>query len=147
MHDQVVSIIKKYIEAGYGFDEIKNIILEILREIKMESDKKKLDNLEEGIIIIDVLGNIVYANKKAQIISGYDFDYYVGKNIEEFLEKEEIEKLYQRLIIRKLGNKGIFFYKTRFKHKNGNIISIKVGSTIIEEKNEKFIMLTIFPQE
>jgi len=72
-------------------EDVKHVIREHLEEEQKLQDIKNenwyrsiLDNLDEGIVIVDLKGTIIYANKVGSVIFNYPQEQLIGQNLNDF---------------------------------------------------------------
>jgi len=114
---------------GYGG---RPILLAIARDIsgqkrveeqlKESEDKYRtlLENLQEGICVVDKDGWITYANPRMAEMLGYSVDEMRGKRLFEFMEEKEIPVAARSLQRKKQG--GREQHNLVFRHKGGSRI-------------------------
>ncbi len=113
----------------------------IKAERKLKENEQKYRTLVETtgdlIFIHDKKGDIEFVNKSGLEFSGYTEDEILGKNIMEFLPKEELESLLQRKEKRvKKGNKDRQHFETAFINKDEERVDVDVQSTPFFENDE-----------
>ncbi|MBD3232999.1 MAG: PAS domain S-box protein [candidate division Zixibacteria bacterium] len=79
-----------------------------------------IENLNEGIWIIDADGYTSFASQKMADILGYTVEEMIGKHLFEFMEAEEVEQAKRKIKRRKQGIREQHSFK--FKRKNGSEI-------------------------
>ncbi len=75
-----------------------------------------IDSISEGVVQIDLHGQIVFVNNKLTEMSGYSFDEVIGESASKFLGAEGL-KMFDKIIYER--KKGI---------SSSNILNIKIKS-------------------
>ncbi|MDK2831622.1 MAG: hypothetical protein PWQ51_1786 [Methanolobus sp.] len=104
----------------------------------VESEKKYrllTDTARDFIIVHDLQGKLLYANKIAVEFSGYSESEFLSKNVTEFVSPDEQKKMYERRGHRVNLDRKTFLYETKFVDKDGNEIPIEVSSVPMEDKD------------
>ncbi len=105
-----------------------------------ESEKKYrelFENLDDGIIIHDVDGNIIDANRKALELFGYKKSDMLETNIFELCPEYEVEKLKHIFGTVSDGKKTKF--EMKLKRKDGNIFPAEISSSLFEIGGKRYI--------
>ncbi len=133
---------------------ILGIITDITREkeseLKLKESEEKyrfvVENAKDFIIIVDLDGNIKYANSSTIKELEISFNELYMKNIKSFFDKNISTLIEERKRRRKQGDKSIFKYEVKLAIKNkGDILLEAVSSPII--KNEKIIGVLIIARD
>ena len=100
-----------------------------------------IHNINSGLLAIDFDGSITFANKKATQLLGY-----TGKELQNmavqhlFADGEEAARLLQLL---KLPGKQISEKETRFRQKNGQVITVSMDAAPINDASNQFQGITL----
>ncbi|MBP1907945.1 PAS domain S-box protein [Methanolobus bombayensis] len=133
-----------YLLLNYGVS-LKTQVSERTALLK-ESENRYLhltDTARDFIIVHDLEGRILYANRIAVEFSGYSEDELLSKNVTQFVAPDEIEKMINRRYQRIGDDREKYLYETVFIDKNGNEIPVEVSSVPMEGKNGKPSILII----
>jgi len=95
--------------------------------------RKLIDNMNEGIILLDEKGIISFVNDKFLEIKGYTQDEIIGHSVIDFLEKESLEKYRKQLSGNKERNHHCL--EIVWKRKNGQKVITRTSLEIIYEEN------------
>ncbi len=100
----------------------------LAQELQMSERKYKalVENMHEGLSIIDFEETVVFSNASFDHIFGYDEGEMLGKNIKDFIISEDVPKILQETKNRK--NNISSQYKLGIKRKDGKKRIIKVSS-------------------
>jgi PAS domain S-box-containing protein len=106
--------------------------------IKESEEKYRLivENIGEGFGFMNVEEQFLLANKSAELIFGVEPGGLVGKNLDQFLSKDQLSKVQQETIIRKQGIQSI--YELEIIRPNGEKRTIHVTAVPKKHKNESF---------
>lgn len=106
-----------------------------------ESEEKYrgvLENMELGLLEVDLEENIIRANNTFSQMVGYLPSELIGKNtLETFLPKKSKEIVLQRLAERKQGHSSV--YELQFKRKNGEKLWVMVSGAPIKNSRGEII--------
>lgn len=95
-----------------------------------------IENLQEGIGIVDLNENVIFSNMAFDYIFGFEPGEIVGKNISEFILREDVEKVFKETENRKSDIKSK--YKIRIRRADGKERTISVSS--VPWKNENSVI-------
>jgi diguanylate cyclase (GGDEF)-like protein/PAS domain S-box-containing protein len=129
------------ITSNSGNDEITrlgenfNQLLGTLEEVQ-GSYKLLVQNQGEGVTIVDGLENIIYANPAADGIFGVSEGSLNGRNLQDFLNEEDIEKLKKETWYRQRGQKSS--YELNILRADGSAVPILVTATPKFDSNGKY---------
>ena len=107
-------------------------------EKRLQESEEKYRNLVENskdlIVIVDFKGNIKFANKASEEITGYRLEDGI-KNIREITPKKLWPKSLQMLLKARMG-KPVPYFEYEIRRKDGKIIKVETGGQAIfkEEK-------------
>ncbi len=119
----------------------QGIILDVTECLQSDCELKKYynDNIAnkkmDALTVIDLEGKIIFANKEALNLIGYDYNEFINKNIREFLHKDDLNDILTTL---NKKNKGDYSYhnKTKITTKNGEIKHLDITSSLLKDKNK-----------
>ena len=109
----------------------------ILKESK-EKYRILLDNASDPVLIADVDGNLLEANKKAETLLGYTKEELMRMNITQIHPKEELEKVihvFRGMRERKLSACS----DTKVLRKDGKSVPVDITGTVIEYGGKKLM--------
>lgn len=147
--EQVKSQTQKILKHSEEMEKQQKAVLNILEDVEAEKDnaenlaedlskfKLAVENASDHIVITDKDGMVLYANKAAEIITGYSFAETVGKKAGllwgGLMEKIFYKELWDDLLVKKQPFHG----EIKNRRKNGEeydaLISI---SPILDERDE-----------
>lgn len=99
--------------------------------------QKIIDSSEEGIWLIDVKGNTLFANKKIGEILGYEPEEMLGKTMYEFMHNEEIEQAEQNLKKRESGHSE--HHDFLFRKKNGSKVWVSIAASPFYNEEGEYV--------
>jgi PAS domain S-box-containing protein len=94
-----------------------------------------IHNISEGVIEIDLEGNIVFINKKLQQLSGYTYGEILGNSSWNFLDDDSADLLKKIIKDRKKGLSGN--YEMRLRNKKGDYRRFIVKGTPVTDDNSE----------
>jgi len=88
---------------------------------KDERFRALIENIADMISLVDEQGNIIYASPSITNIIGYNVEEFIGRNIFDFINEEDLENAKKLLsgVVEKPGE-IISNVQYRFRHKNGH---------------------------
>lgn len=120
-------------EKDIFFEE--NVLARTGTENALETSENKYKMLVETtgdiIIVHDENGVISYVNQKGLRFGGFSSEEALGRNVLDFLPREEHEALFARMEKRLAGVRESFSYETVFINADGERISVDVNSSPI----------------
>jgi len=135
------TIEKKYrIEVSSSSEDCFNCVFwEVPTEIESKGREELysiiIKNLGEGVGIVDDNECFIFANATAEEIFEVPSGGLLGKSLEEFLSKEEYQKILEQTSKRKIGMKGT--YEFILKRKSGELRNILITSNLQYDKSGK----------
>lgn len=107
----------------------------LAKELELSENKYKtlIENMHEGLGIVDLDEKIIFSNPAFDRIFGLEPGEMLGKDIREFISKEDLDKIQQETNLRKTGQKSQ--YKVTIVRNDGKQRVINVSS--VPWKNEK----------
>ena len=88
-----------------------------------QREKSLVDNAVDVICVIDIDAKILQVNPASLSVWGYSPQEIAGKNLSDFLEKDDIDKTFQSVLGAEKSIEKIFF-ENRFRKKSGEIIDL-----------------------
>lgn len=133
--------IKKELSDDYAFQN------ELLVDLAQSENKYKdlIENSLQGVLIF-TKNNIVFANKRIEIILGYtaeEMKAFKPEDYEKLFPEEGLRFLINNIKEHSKYKNKPFVYQTKFKHKSGNIIWLELISSIITYNNEICIQIAM----
>jgi PAS domain S-box-containing protein len=95
-----------------------------------------LDNAADAILIADMDGNFLEANKKAEDLLGYTKNELLGMNINQIHPEEELERII-RAFREIMEGKSDSCYDTMVLRKDGKTVSVDLTGNVIEYGGHK----------
>ncbi len=104
-----------------------------MRDLRNSENRYKriVENLNEGIWVIDRYNNIQFINQALSEMLGYQVDEMLGRPIFEFIDEENAEILKQQMMERKRGKPAI--YEMELLHKQQHSVPIQVESASLQD--------------
>ncbi len=99
--------------------------------------RKLVQMLGEGIGLVDVHENFVFVNPAAEEIFGVESGTLTGRNLIEFLDNEEFEKIKSETALRKTGIQNT--YDLKINRLNGESRYLIVTATPNYDENDNFV--------
>ena len=118
----------------------------IIENSLMESEEKYrnlVENSKDAIVIVDFRGNVLFANKASETLTGYPLNEIT--NIRDVTPKRLWMKSVSILLRAKMG-KPIPYFEYEIKRKDGTIIPVETGGQAIL-KNEKPVAIQIITRD
>ena len=110
-------------------------------QAKLQFQAILLNNVFDSIIAIDVLGNIIYANRTAYADRGYNENDLLGTNVNKLIAPECEDEFLQRL--KKMPSLSIgenLLFETSHLHKVGHRIPLEVRASLVEVGGQKIFL-------
>jgi len=126
------SVIKRN-EAGWA-----QHVFTVMRDLAASENRYKriVENLNEGIWVIDRYNNIRFVNQALADMLGYSVEDMLGHSVFNFENKNNQLVLKQQISERKKGLSGV--YEIEVLHKKGHTVLIQVESAPLLDEQEKF---------
>ena len=105
--------------------------------------KKLIENLGEGVSIVDQNENIIFANQAAEVIFGVERNKLTDRNLVEFVDSEAYKKIQQESNKRQKGMTSVYDLIINKADNTKGIINV-TSSPIYNEKNDITSTLSIF---
>ncbi len=102
--------------------------------ISRERYKTLVDNLHEGMVVVDAEENFLFVNKYALDIYGCKEEEILGHNVSEFTDANEFNRILHQTSIRKKGVSSK--YETVIRQPNGEKKTVKISASPIIEKGK-----------
>ncbi|TXT60466.1 MAG: putative Signal transduction histidine kinase [Promethearchaeota archaeon] len=114
-------------------------------EQKLKSSEEKYSNLfkfsNDGIIIHDIRGNIVDANKKVLKLFGYDKEQLLERRMYKLHPREEIIKIAK--MWQEFKKEGYTRGEVKYKRKNGNIFHSEISNSLFKVGKKELVQVII----
>lgn len=113
---------------------------EDINELKESEEKYRglVENLQEGLWILDKNDKTVSVNKQMADMLGYKVNEMIGKKVFAFMDKIGVEICKQRLKARKRGKKEQ--HEFEFIHKNGRRVYVLMNASQILDNKGNYIL-------
>jgi len=85
-----------------------------------------LIQLPEGVGITDLHENLIFVNKEFASMLGYDPSNLIGRNLSEFVEEKELNRIRTETSKRRVGVSSV--YNVKMTRKDGGEIVVKVSA-------------------
>ncbi|UCB43518.1 MAG: PAS domain S-box protein [Dehalococcoidales bacterium] len=100
-----------------------------------EKYRTLVENSHDSIVILNTEGEVQFANKTSEELTGYTLNEGIGMNITEFIPPEYLEEVLMKLAEAKSG-KPIPYFETAIRRKDGTVVPIETGGQAIIEDGE-----------
>ena len=114
----------------------RKITESILRESE-EKFRSIVENSHVGIVIVDEVFKVIYANDQLVKIFGYPLDEFINKDFRLLLEGDNKDLLIDHYIRRQRGEKVPLRYEAVLKRKNGETCFVEVISNVTVSSSGK----------
>jgi len=118
-------------------------ILKALEESEQRF-RRLVETMNEGLIILDRNGRLIYVNRHLEEISGYGAEELVGRNIQDFLPPDVARDIYRRLT--RQENDAHRSFEMRWRRKSGeqrySIVSPQALPMAESGESELFAVIT-----
>jgi PAS domain S-box-containing protein len=98
---------------------------EALRENE-EKYRSLIQNSKDSIVVIDLEGNVKFANEATEKLTGYSLSKGVGMNVKKITPLKYWPKSFEALQKAKKG-KAIPYFESEIKRKDGEIVQVETG--------------------
>lgn len=98
--------------------------------------KSIIQNINAGLITMDLSGEITFANQSAARLLGYEMGSLLGKNVQEFFEAAEEGTRFVHLC--SFPGKKIDDWESRFVDGDGKIIIVGINAAHLQDENNDF---------
>jgi len=95
-----------------------------------EKYRNLVENSQDSIAIIDVKGNVLYANKQIEKLTGYTLEEGIGMNVRK-ITPIKYWKRNASLIRRAVNGEQIPYFKSVIKRKDGKLVPVESGGQAI----------------
>ena len=123
---------------------IRDITDRKLVEEEIRKFKTIADQANYGVVIVDIEGNLIYANGYFTQMHGYTVDEIIGQNIQIFHNEEQVKRV--RELNKQLFDKGHFVAEEVWhKRRDGTTFPTLMSATVIRDEEDKlqFLAATI----
>ena len=120
---------------------------DVTDRFRLESRVRQMDELErnlvqasmDGIIVNDMLGNVLIFNDGAHKILGYDPEEVIGKiKVYQFYPGKTAHEIKRLIYDPALGGVGILEnYETQARHKDGSLVPIWLSARLLRENGQE----------
>ncbi len=107
----------------------------LLRDVE-ERYSLLVENMNDGLLVIDSDGKFAYINRKLNEMLGYPHDELMDCKMEDLLDTENREILYKQLAKRRRGEHGV--YELDWIRKDGSKISTRMSPMPLFDHDSKF---------
>ncbi len=113
-------------------------VFTVMRDMAASENRYKriVENLNEGIWVIDRYNNIRFVNQALADMLGYSIEEILGRSVFDFENKTSQSIFKQQIAERKKGLSSA--YDIELLHKNGHTVLIQVESAPLRNDQEKF---------
>ncbi len=113
-------------------------VFTVMRDLADSENRYKriVENLNEGIWVVDRYNNIRFANQALADMLGYSVDEMLGKSIYEYVDSENKAILKQQIAQRKKALPGV--YEMDVLHKKGHAVLIQLESAPLFDSQDSF---------
>lgn len=109
---------------------------------------KYLENIQDyAVILLDPDGRIIYWNRGAFILSGYNFKEVAGKNYRELFSEEDKNKSIPEKLLNKAKNSGRLEFSGSYLNKNGNQLILNNVITAVFNSEFELTGFTIISKD
>jgi PAS domain S-box-containing protein len=120
-----------FVSLNYMLDDIQYDIeqrMEIERKLRESEEKYRnlVENSKDSIVIIDLKGNVQYANKTSEELTGYSQEEGIGSNVKDITLKRYWPRSLAALKKARKG-KQVPYFESKIKRKDGKILSVETG--------------------
>jgi PAS domain S-box-containing protein len=126
----------EYVQAN------ERLTRELEEHEKMEAALKLraliLDHAREAILLINLKGDLVYANEAATELYGYSQDEFLNMNIRRFRRPEETENI--ELSLKKTVEEGYLEHDVTHVRKDGSPVQVRVIHSLVKTEHGQFII-------
>ncbi len=127
------------------FQDFKEIIQDkhyhTQRLIESEDKYRNLINLANDVILVFQEDTVKFLNSRVEQVMGYKPEEIIGKNMDDFVAPEEIERLRDYHIRRIRGDEIPWIYETVFLHRDGHRVPVSMSVGIIQYENKPASMV------
>ena len=114
---------------------------EVEKELRETKDflEKLIENTVDGIMICDLVGNIINVNSALERMSGLEKEELIGEHASILIkEDEELRKMFREKAV-ELFEKGSTSYETVLKRKDGKYVEADVNTSMIKDEKGDYI--------
>ena len=98
--------------------------------------KTVIQNINAGLLTVDLDGEITFANKRAAELLGCEVQELLGKNIRHIFKQSQEAEKFLRLI--RLPDRRIHDRETRFVRMNGKDILVNIDASPLKDESNQF---------
>jgi PAS domain S-box-containing protein len=137
--EQVLIGIIRDITLEKELEELKKDISETVISQKEQQYRSIFESTNDAILIFNMDGYVVEANREACRIYGYGHEEFIGKNAADL---SSFRFKFARLMEETQAGKRYFYESTHF-HKNGDTIAIEVNGTAFQYAGKSHLLAVI----
>jgi PAS domain S-box-containing protein len=133
-----VSLLRDDAGKSTGFRTITRDVTERKKaeEARLKSESKFhdiIENMDEGYLESDLVGNITYANRSASRMMGYPLEEYIGSYYKKFYKPENTKKIFQLYneVYRTGKHKSMEEYE--MIRKDGSILIVEASVALVRD--------------
>ena len=123
----LVALLSLYIVWNYRKGELARMKVESDLQRSEEKYRLLIENMNEGLIVVNTDRVVEYANRRLCELSGYSFDELVGSDLMKLFDCENQKVIEEQLERRKSGDRDP--YEVRWKTKGGESVTTIVSPT------------------
>ncbi len=107
----------------------------LIRQV-YQFQKSIIQNINAGLLTIDLKGEITFANRSAAVLLGWEIESLLGKNLRDFFHTPGEADKFLSLCTRR--GKKIDDWETRFLHKESGVIVVGINSSYLEDARNNY---------
>ncbi|MGQ9706516.1 MAG: PAS domain S-box protein [bacterium] len=130
--ESVKDILINYINNFLSYEELSKV---------EQLQRKLLDTIGTAIIIVKE-GIIKYANRYAEILTGYPAEDWIGRTVLDIIHPDDKKTVMKFLTQRRKGDVGQLNYNVRIIASDGEIKWVNVNSEVIDYEGELVAFIT-----
>ncbi|MBC8358857.1 MAG: PAS domain S-box protein [Candidatus Aminicenantes bacterium] len=112
----------------------RKIVEKALRESE-EKYRNLIENSQDSIAIIDLKGNVLFANKQVENLTGYTLEEGIGMNVRK-ITPIKYWKRNASLIRRAVNSEQIPYFESVIKRKDGKLVPVESGGQAIFQEGK-----------
>ena len=108
--------------------------------------KVLMENLKDAIVIVDLKGRGLFANKAAEKLAGYNKKEMLGNSIRKII-LPQYWRLCDRLTQLALSGRSVPYCEMAIRRKDGKIIDVETGGQLVRSKNGSIFGILIITRD